>query len=138
MPTAQLQVAMGAPLHRIHHIHQFYGVNSNASSEINFDMVKVDSTSLQRKPKPKGHVVAVHITAENPNAGFKPSSGSLQELHFCLSTNMWGYFSVSTAGGLHEFADSQFGRIFAYGQDCRESRKNMIVALKELSIWGDF
>ena len=80
-------------------------------------MVKVDSTSLQRKPKPKGHVVAVHITAENPDAGFKPSSGSLQELHFCSSTNMWGYFSVSTTGGLHEFADSQFSHIFAYDQD---------------------
>lgn len=138
LPAAQLQVAMGIPLHRIRHIRQLYGVDSNASSEIDFDMIKSDSTSLQRKPKPKGHVVAVRITAENPDAGFKPSSGSLQELNFRSSTNVWGYFSVSTAGGLHEFADSQFGHIFAYGQDRGESRKNMIVALKELSIRGDF
>ena len=138
LPTAQLQVTMGAPLHCICHICQFYSINSNTSSEIDFDMVKVDLTSLQRKPKPKGHVVAVHITTENPDAGFKPSSGLLQELHFHLSTNMWGYFSVSTTGGLREFADFQFGHIFTYGQDCQESRKNMIVTLKELSIWGDF
>ncbi|KAJ7623271.1 acetyl CoA carboxylase [Roridomyces roridus] len=138
LPAAQLQVAMGIPLHRIKDIRQLYGVALNASSEIDFDLVKPDSNSLQRKPRPKGHVVAVRITAENPDAGFKPSSGSIQELNFRSSTNVWGYFSVTTAGGLHEFADSQFGHIFAYGEDRSESRKNMIVALKELSIRGDF
>ncbi|EGO20512.1 hypothetical protein SERLADRAFT_452608 [Serpula lacrymans var. lacrymans S7.9] len=138
LPAAQLQIAMGIPLHRIRHIRTLYGVAPNASSEIDFDMVKPESNQLQRKPRPKGHVVAVRITAENPDAGFKPSSGSLQELNFRSSTNVWGYFSVATAGGLHEFADSQFGHIFAYGEDRGESRKNMIVALKELSIRGDF
>ncbi|KIK95000.1 hypothetical protein PAXRUDRAFT_413240 [Paxillus rubicundulus Ve08.2h10] len=138
LPAAQLQVAMGIPLHRIRHIRTLYGVAPNAASEIDFDMVKPGSNQLQRKPRPKGHVVAVRITAENPDAGFKPSSGSLQELNFRSSNNVWGYFSVSSAGGLHEFADSQFGHIFAYGEDRNESRKNMIVALKELSIRGDF
>jgi acetyl-CoA carboxylase/biotin carboxylase 1 len=138
LPAAQLQIAMGIPLHRIRDIRQLYGVESNATSEIDFDMTNPQSNLLQRKPRPKGHVVAVRITAENPDAGFKPSSGTLQELNFRSSTNVWGYFSVSTAGGLHEFADSQFGHIFAYGEDRGESRKNMIIALKELSIRGDF
>ena len=138
LPAAQLQVAMGIPLHRIRSIRQLYGVAPNGSSEIDFDMTDPESAKLQRKPRPKGHVVAVRITAENPDAGFKPSSGILQELNFRSSTNVWGYFSVSSAGGLHEFADSQFGHIFAYGEDRSESRKNMIVALKELSIRGDF
>ncbi|KAK7060862.1 acetyl-coenzyme-A carboxylase [Paramarasmius palmivorus] len=138
LPAAQLQVAMGIPLHRIRHIRQLYGVETNGVSEIDFDMLNPDSTQAQRKPKPKGHVVAVRITAENPDAGFKPSSGSLQELNFRSSTNVWGYFSVASAGGLHEFADSQFGHIFAYGADRGESRKNMIIALKEMSIRGDF
>ena len=138
LPAAQLLIAMGIPLHRIKTIRQLYGVAPNGSSEIDFDMVKPESNQLQRKPRPKGHVVAVRITAENPDAGFKPSSGSLQELNFRSSTNVCGYFSVGSAGGLHEFADSQFGHIFAYGQDRSESRKNMVVALKELSIRGDF
>ncbi|KAF9266806.1 hypothetical protein L218DRAFT_1074678 [Marasmius fiardii PR-910] len=138
LPAAQLQVAMGIPLHRIRHIRQLYGVQTNNASEIDFDMINPDSAQAQRKPRPKGHVVAVRITAENPDAGFKPSSGALQELNFRSSTNVWGYFSVNSAGGLHEFADSQFGHIFAYGQDRNESRKNMIIALKELSIRGDF
>ncbi|TFK51885.1 acetyl CoA carboxylase [Heliocybe sulcata] len=138
LPAAQLCVAMGIPLHRIRHIRQLYGVEPHTASEIDFDMVNPDAVQVQRRPRPKGHVVAVRITAENPDAGFKPSSGSLQELNFRSSTNVWGYFSVGTAGGLHEFADSQFGHIFAYGQDRSESRKNMVVALKELSIRGDF
>ncbi|KAH9992745.1 acetyl CoA carboxylase [Russula compacta] len=138
LPAAQLLVAMGIPLHRIKTIRQLYGVAPHGTSEIDFDMVKPESSQLQRKPRPKGHVVAVRITAENPDAGFKPSSGALQELNFRSSTNVWGYFSVNSAGGLHEFADSQFGHIFAYGEDRSESRKNMVVALKELSIRGDF
>src|SRR5712671_882555 len=138
LPAAQLLVAMGIPLHRIRTIRQLYGVAPHGTSEIDFDMIKPESNQLQRKPRPKGHVVAVRITAENPDAGFKPSSGALQELNFRSSTNVWGYFSVNSAGGLHEFADSQFGHIFAYGEDRSESRKNMVVALKELSIRGDF
>lgn len=138
LPAAQLQIAMGIPLHRIRDIRTLYGVSPHDSSKIDFDFEDPASSAVQRKPSPKGHVIAVRITAENPDAGFKPSSGTLQELNFRSSTNVWGYFSVSAAGGLHEFADSQFGHIFAYGADRSESRKNMVVALKELSIRGDF
>ena len=138
LPAAQLQVAMGIPLHRNKDIRQLYGVSGHGSSEIDFDFEKPESQQLQRKPQPKGHVIAVRITAENPDAGFKPSMGSLQELNFRSSTNVWGYFSVGSTGGLHEFADSQFGHIFAYGADRGEARKNMVVALKEMGIRGDF
>ena len=82
LPAAQLQVAMGIPLHRIRHIRQLYGVAPNGASEIDFDMLNPDASTVQRRPRPKGHVIAVRITAENPDAGFKPSSGSLQELNF--------------------------------------------------------
>ena len=51
-------------------------------------------------------MIAVRITAENPDAGFKPSSGMVHELNFRSSTNVWGYFSVNSAGGLCEYADS--------------------------------
>ncbi|KAG0315088.1 acetyl-coenzyme-A carboxylase [Dissophora globulifera] len=138
LPAAQLQIAMGLPLNRIKDIRVLYGLQPTGSSEIDFDFAQQISYETQRKPSPKGHVIAVRITAENPDAGFKPSSGMMQELNFRSSTNVWGYFSVSSAGGLHEFADSQFGHIFAFGQDRGQSRKNMVVALKELSIRGDF
>lgn len=107
LPAAQLQIAMGIPLHQIRDIRTLYGKNPHGNSQIDFDFNLPQSSDTQRKPMPKGHVVAVRITAENPDAGFKPSSGTLQELNFRSSTNVWGYFSVGTAGGLHEFADSQ-------------------------------
>ncbi|KAG0240329.1 acetyl-coenzyme-A carboxylase [Actinomortierella wolfii] len=138
LPAAQLQIAMGLPLNRIKDIRVLYGLAPTGTSEIDFDFAQQSSFETQRKPAPKGHVIAVRITAENPDAGFKPSSGMMQELNFRSSTNVWGYFSVSSAGGLHEFADSQFGHIFAYGHDRQQSRKNMVIALKELSIRGDF
>ena len=41
------------------------------------------------------------------------------------------------AGGLHEFADSQFGHLFAHGVDREDARKSIILGLKELCIRGD-
>lgn len=138
LPAAQLQIAMGIPLHRIRDIRLLYGADPNSSSEIDFDFSKEDSVQSQRRPTPKGHTTACRITSEDPGEGFKPSGGMMHELNFRSSSNVWGYFSVGTAGGIHQFADSQFGHIFAYGENRTASRKHMVVALKELSIRGDF
>ncbi|XP_029017802.1 acetyl-CoA carboxylase isoform X4 [Betta splendens] len=131
LPAAQLQIAMGIPLNRIKDIRLFYGEAPWADTIINFD--NPDCT-----PSPRGHVIAVRITSENPDEGFKPSSGTVQELNFRSSKNVWGYFSVGAAGGLHEFADSQFGHCFSWGENREETISNMVVAMKELSIRGDF
>ncbi|KAI6709925.1 acetyl-CoA/biotin carboxylase [Diplocarpon mali] len=138
LPAAQLQIAMGLPLHRIRDIRLLYGADPQTSSEIDFDFAKENSSLTQRRPKPKGHTTACRITSEDPGEGFKPSSGTMHELNFRSSSNVWGYFSVGTAGGIHSFSDSQFGHIFAYGENRSASRKHMVVALKELSIRGDF
>ncbi|KAI7832926.1 acetyl-CoA carboxylase [Kickxella alabastrina] len=138
LPAAQLLVAMGIPLHRIRDIRLLYGMDPNSESAIDFEFESPQAIEVQRKPQPKGHVIAVRITAENPEAGFKPSSGVVQSLNFRSSTSVWGYFSVSANGGLHEFADSQFGHIFAYGANREQARQSMVVALKEISIRGDF
>jgi acetyl-CoA carboxylase/biotin carboxylase 1 len=138
LPAAQLQIAMGIPLHRIRDIRLLYGVDPNTSVEIDFDFSTEESYQTQRRPQPKGHTTACRITSEDPGEGFKPSSGTMHELNFRSSSNVWGYFSVGTAGGIHSFSDSQFGHIFAYGENRSASRKHMVVALKELSIRGDF
>lgn len=138
LPAAQLQIAMGLPLHRIRDIRLMYGVDPASTGEIDFDFSKENSHLTQRKPAPKGHTTACRITSEDPGEGFKPSSGMMHELNFRSSSNVWGYFSVGTAGGIHSFSDSQFGHIFAYGENRGASRKHMVVALKELSIRGDF
>jgi acetyl-CoA carboxylase / biotin carboxylase 1 len=138
LPAAQLQIAMGIPLHRIRDIRLLYGVDPHRTSEIDFHFTKEGSMKTQRRPQPTGHTTACRITSEDPGEGFKPSSGTMHELNFRSSSNVWGYFSVGTAGGIHSFSDSQFGHIFAYGENRSASRKHMVVALKELSIRGDF
>ncbi|KAG1687910.1 Acetyl-CoA carboxylase [Nymphon striatum] len=131
LPAAQLQVAMGIPLHRIKDIRQLYNRSSWGKDPINF------VTNICR-PLPYGHVIAARITSENPDEGFKPSAGTVQELNFRSSKNVWGYFSVAASGGLHEFADSQFGHCFSWGEDRENARENLVIAMKELSIRGDF
>jgi len=130
LPAAQLQVAMGLPLHRIRDIRLLYGVDPQSSTEVDFDFSDENSVQTQRRPTPKGHTTACRITSEDPGEGFKPSSGMMHELNFRSSSNVWGYFSVGTAGGIHSFSDSQFGHIFAYGENRSASRKHMVVALK--------
>ncbi|XP_033475988.2 acetyl-CoA carboxylase isoform X2 [Epinephelus lanceolatus] len=131
LPAAQLQIAMGIPLHRIKDIRLLYGEAPWGDTVINFE-------SPECMPSPRGHVIAARITSENPDEGFKPSSGTVQELNFRSSKNVWGYFSVGATGGLHEFADSQFGHCFSWGENREEAISNMVVAMKELSIRGDF
>uniref|UniRef100_A0A663MA55 acetyl-CoA carboxylase n=1 Tax=Athene cunicularia TaxID=194338 RepID=A0A663MA55_ATHCN len=133
LPAAQLQIAMGIPLHRIKDIRVMYGVSPWGDASIDFE-------NSAHVPCPRGHVIAARITSENPDevCGFKPSSGTVQELNFRSNKNVWGYFSVAAAGGLHEFADSQFGHCFSWGENREEAISNMVVALKELSIRGDF
>ncbi|KAK7925056.1 hypothetical protein WMY93_007366 [Mugilogobius chulae] len=119
LPSAQLQIAMGIPLHRIKDIRMLYGVQPWGDCLIDFE-------SLSTAPSPRG-MLLLH-----------PSSGTVQELNFRSNKNVWGYFSVAAAGGLHEFADSQFGHCFSWGENREEAISNMVVALKELSIRGDF
>jgi len=45
--------------------------------------------------------------------------------------NVWGYFSVAAEGGLHEYADSQFGHCFAWGED-REDARRWKISYKEM------
>lgn len=138
LPAAQLQIAMGLPLDMITDIRMYYGADPFSKRPIDFDFSDPDSYNYQRKPIPKGHTTACRITSEDPGEGFKPSGGTMHELNFRSSSNVWGYFSVGNRGNIHSFSDSQFGHIFAFGETREASRRSMIVALKELSIRGDF
>lgn len=133
LPSAQLQVAMGIPLHNIPLIRELYGHDRFESDP---DKRYIDFDTATRN-EAAGHCIAVRITAENAEAGFKPTSGGIQELNFRSTPSVWGYFSMDSSGSIHEFADSQFGHLFASGADREQARRNMVLALKELSIRGD-
>ncbi|XP_024374276.1 acetyl-CoA carboxylase 1 [Physcomitrium patens] len=139
LPAAQLGVAMGIPLWRMPEIRRLFGQGGGghdswrkvADEAVQFDLEKVESQ------KPKGHVVAVRVTSEDPDDGFKPTSGQVQELSFRSKPNVWAYFSVKSGGGIHEFSDSQFGHVFAFGETRAMAIANMVLGLKELHIRGE-
>eukprot|EP00474_Spongospora_subterranea_P005797 CRZ06255.1 hypothetical protein [Spongospora subterranea] len=128
LPAAQLQVAMGIPLYQIAEIRHLF-VTVDPIGPIDFETCVM--------VRPACHVIACRITAENPEKGFQPTSGSLEELNFRSTSHVWGYFSIGSGGGIHEFADSQFGHLFSVGKTRELARLHMSIALKELSVRGE-
>lgn len=61
----------------------------------------------------------------------------IERVSFQSTPSVWGYFSVGANGGVHEFADSQFGHIFANGATREESRKALVLALKGMVVRGE-
>lgn len=129
LPATQLQVAMGIPLSRMPEIRKLYGKAIDGTDEISF--------MEEEYALPEKHVIAARITAENPDEGFKPTSGTIDRVNFQSSPNVWGYFSVGANGGIHEYADSQFGHLFASGTTREEARKALMLALKDLEVRGE-
>lgn len=64
--------------------------------------------------------------ASVPPARPQPTSGLITELNFRSTPEVWGYFSVHAHGGVHAFADSQFGHLFAHGKTREAARTNMV------------
>nr|ASZ00210.1 acetyl-CoA carboxylase 2 [Pelargonium cotyledonis] len=140
LPAALVAVGMGIPLWQIPEIRRFYGMDHGGSYDgwrktsalaTPFDFDKAESI------RPKGHCVAVRVTSEDPDDGFKPTSGKVQELSFKSKPNVWAYFSVKSGGGIHEFSDSQFGHVFAFGETRALAISNMVLGLKEIQIRGE-
>lgn len=129
LPAALLCVGMGIRLDRIPEVRAFYDEDPYGTSPIDFE---------NRKPiPPKSHVIAVRITAEDTEEGFRPSSGHVEEILFKNSQECWGYFSISSGGSIHQFADSQFGHIFSSGATREDARRGMVRALRNLVIRGE-
>uniref|UniRef100_A0A914Z132 Acetyl-CoA carboxylase n=1 Tax=Panagrolaimus superbus TaxID=310955 RepID=A0A914Z132_9BILA len=129
IPAIQLQIAMGVPLHRIVEIRLFFGLERYGITELPENQIRTDTNIC---------VIAARITSEDPAEGFRPASGAVEVLNFQSNQNVWGYFSVSSTGKVHEFADSQFGHLFAKGTTRHEAVSALMCALKELELRATF
>ncbi|KAI6219616.1 hypothetical protein M3Y99_01645200 [Aphelenchoides fujianensis] len=130
IPAVQLQVAMGIPLHRIVDIRLFYGLERYETDQLPADRLVRTDTNIC--------VIAARITSEDPADDFRPASGNVETLNFQSNQNVWGYFSVSSTGKVHEYADSQFGHLFAKGTTRHEAISALMCALKELELRTSF
>ena len=97
LPGTQLHIAMGIPLYNVPEVRAFYGKDFDGIGEFDLNEFKPNSQYDR-------HVIAARITAENPDEGFKPTSGKIERINFQSSTKVWGYFSVMADGGVHECA----------------------------------
>ena len=131
LPAALLCTGMGIPLYRIPEVRALYGEDPYGSSVIDF--------ATRVALSPRCHAIAVRITAEDVDEGFRPTTGSIDEISFRNSKECWGYFSVSGGGGssVHQFADSQFGHVFSTGETREDARRGMVLALRGLTIRGE-
>ncbi|VDM75790.1 unnamed protein product [Strongylus vulgaris] len=131
IPAIQMQIAMGLPLNRITDIRLFYGrLDRYGTTPLPDELVLTDT---------EYSVIAARITSEDPEDFFRPSTGSVEVLNFRSAQNVWGYFSVSSAGKVHEFADSQFGHLFARELfSSHEAVSVMLCALQELELRASF
>uniref|UniRef100_A0A915AGR3 Acetyl-CoA carboxylase n=1 Tax=Parascaris univalens TaxID=6257 RepID=A0A915AGR3_PARUN len=129
LPAAQLQIAMGVPLHCISEVRLYCGKSRYGTDKIAFDDLHMSSDK---------HIVSVRITSEDPEENFRPASGEIMNLNFRSTQFVWGYFSHVGAGSLHEYADSQFGHLFASGSTRHAAISNMLNALQELQLQSKF
>lgn len=113
----QLQIALGKSLFEIENLNGFLSNKNENSANI--------------------HVISCRILAECAEEGFCPNNGNIDQIKFLGGKNVWGYFSVYSDGKIHDHADSQYGHIFSSGSNREEARKQLIIALKELSIHGN-
>eukprot|EP00667_Euglena_gracilis_P000097 EG_transcript_97 len=128
IPASMLMVGMGIPLQRMPDVRRLYGLDPTGDDLFDLDQEQMPAVC---------HTIAVRVTAENPDEGFRPTSGKIYSIDFKPSRTTWGYFSIAAPGGVHEFADSQFGHIFSSGESREIARKGMVVALSQLRIEGE-
>jgi acetyl-CoA carboxylase/biotin carboxylase 1 len=105
---------MGIPLYNIPDIRRFYGKDMYGTDPIDFFEEDYKPIDFARHCWHASQLKTL-MKASSPHQA--PLSAS----SFSLRSNVWGYFSVGANGGIHEFADSQFGHLFAKGPT-RETR----------------
>ncbi len=86
----------------------------------------------------QGHSISVRILAENPQAGFNPQSGVIENISIPFSGPSIPrlYCSVGKGGFVHPYADSQIGHAVVTGRTRDEARVNMIYFLENLRFDG--
>ncbi len=128
---------MGIPLYSIRDIRTLYGMDPRGNEVIDFDFASPSPSRPSASLSP-GSRRRLPYHCREPRHWLQARHGCSDRAQLPFEHFHWGYFSVGTSGALHEYADSQFGHIFAYGADRSEARKQMVISLKELSIRGDF
>ena len=84
----------------------------------------------------KGAAMQCRINAEDPSAGFSPSTGRIQTLFFPGGAGVRIDTSVYPGYEVPEYYDSLLAKLIVSGKDIDDARKRMLLALDEFEIKG--
>lgn len=84
----------------------------------------------------KGAAMQCRINAEDPAAGFAPSSGRIERLFFPGGAGVRIDTALYQGYEVPEYYDSLLAKLVVYGNDLEEARKRMVLALGEFEIEG--
>ncbi|HEY7800611.1 MAG TPA: acetyl-CoA carboxylase biotin carboxylase subunit, partial [Hyphomonadaceae bacterium] len=83
-----------------------------------------------------GHAIEVRLYAEDPEAGFLPSSGHVHLFHAPTDEGVRVDAGVETAGDVSAFYDPMLAKIVAHGATRDEARRRLISALSSTAVFG--
>jgi len=84
----------------------------------------------------KGAAMQCRINAEDPSAGFAPSSGTITRLFFPGGAGVRIDTAVYPGYSVPEYYDSLLAKLIVAGKDLEDARLRMILALEEFEIEG--
>jgi acetyl-CoA carboxylase biotin carboxylase subunit len=84
----------------------------------------------------KGAAMQCRINAEDPAAGFAPSSGRVEKLFYPGGAGVRIDTALYPGYDVPEYYDSLLAKLVVFGNDLEEARKRMVLALSEFVIEG--
>jgi acetyl/propionyl-CoA carboxylase alpha subunit/acetyl-CoA carboxylase carboxyltransferase component len=104
------------------------------------DMVKLQldvaqGLALEGDPPPTvGHAIEVRLNAEDPEAGFSPSPGTVEMLRLPLGPGLRIDTGIEEGDDVAPEFDSMLAKIMAYGRTREEARSRLIRALGQMRV----
>lgn len=90
----------------------------------------------QKDIKIQGHAIECRINAENPKMGFRPSPGTISELHLPGGQGVRIDTDIYPGCTISPYYDSMLAKLIVHGKDRQEAIAKMISALGEVWIEG--
>lgn len=90
----------------------------------------------QEDIKIQGHAIECRINAENPKMGFRPSPGTISELHLPGGQGVRVDTDIYSGCMVSPYYDSMLAKLIVHGKDRQEAIAKMISALGEVWIEG--
>jgi len=86
---------------------------------------KLNDIFTKKLIRPKKHVLAVRINAEEPLKNFQPSIGVVKNINIPNILHSWHYSSLHNNGQIINDVDSQIGHLFTIGNSREEAINKM-------------